>query len=225
MYKSFEFYDVTYKVCACGNIKVDANTTAKYQEGVKLAGTVSVTSPLTVGLASGLSVGAVDGPFPVADLLGFVVGILATCLAHDMSVPAVTSIETNLSIADFDEYLKKKDNKCGNSTFRKVVRVNGKLKYVDKYCMDIVEAYFYVRLFSSRAFEVNVYTPSEDAALMLASCHLGFASFPERDKDKVTYFHHYHLTFSKSLDLDDVKKAKLNAHIFFGTNDLGETPT
>ncbi len=219
MYKSYEFYDITYKVCSCGDIKVIASTNAKYQDGIKVANAAAVSAPLATGLASGL--GVVDGPFPVADLLGILVGVAATCLVHDMSISSVTEISTDLSIDDFNEYLKKKDNKCGNYTFRKVVRVKGKLKYVDKYCMDIVEAYLYVRLFAK-----DIYTPNEDAALLLSSCHTGgFTSIMERDKDKETYFFHYHLTFSKSLIREEAHENKLHAHIFFGTNDFGETPT
>ncbi len=89
-----------------------------------------------------------------------------------------------------------------------MVRVPGGLKYLDDNCMDAAEAFIWVA-----AFQGDVYTQSEDAALMLAAMSPK-GSICERDKDKTSHFYHYHMSMDRSE----------KGHIFFGTNDLGETP-
>lgn len=103
---------------------------------------------------------------------------------------------------------KRNENICSQYSFRKVQRVNGGLKYIDKYCMDPAEAYIYLT-----AIGGDVYTESEDSAMMLVAQIHG-SGICERDKDKKSYFYHYHLGTNR----------EIGGHIFFGSNDFGEVP-
>ncbi|MBR5479223.1 MAG: hypothetical protein IKU84_03510 [Clostridia bacterium] len=191
-YKKIVVSSATYKICNCGK--------AETSDGNAQLASVAVTAgTLTM----------VDGPFiPVGDLIagGLVLGALY--LNAVGALPSVDYIATAISDTDFANYLKKRpENVCTAYTFRKVLRTAGTLKYVDKYCMDMAEAYLYVT-----AFEGDVYTESEDSAMMLAAMH--GSGICERDKDNVSYFYHYHLGTDR----------QNKAHIFFGANDLGNVP-
>lgn len=200
--ETFTFNSITYGVCRCGDVTVKAYNSAKQKEGQAVVASATMALPLALG--------AVDGPLPIGDLIGVGILIVGTCFAHDIAVPTTKDLAGMITKADFDEYLKKRENSCGSDSFRKVQRVDGTLKYVDKHCMDMVEAYIYVRFLKG-----DVYTPNENNALLLAAMH--GAAIMERDKDESTYWYHYHLGAEQ--------KGKSKGHIFFGTNDLGETPS
>lgn len=197
-YTPLYFNGVTYNICNCGSITVSASSTAKKNEGVKVASSAALAIPLV----------AVDGPLPFGDIAAAGVLIVGSCIALNLAVPAVEQLAEMISEADFDDYLKKRENVCTVDSFRKVKRVNGTLKYIDNYCMDMVEAYVYVRLVGG-----DVYTASEDNALMLAAMH--GSGIMERDKDQESYFYHYHLGLNRNI----------KGHIFFGANDFGQVPT
>ena len=199
---TFTFNSITYGVCRCGDVTVKASNSAKQKEGQAVVASATMALPLALS--------AVDGPLPIGDLVGVGILIVGTCFAHDIAVPTTKDLAGMITKADFDEYLKKREDSCGSDSFRKVQRVDGTLKYVDKHCMDMVEAYIYVRFLKG-----DVYTPNENNALLLAAMH--GAAIMERDKDESTYWYHYHLGAEQ--------KGKSKGHIFFGTNDLGETPS
>lgn len=210
-YESLAFNGVTYRICPCGNVDVVAKSSAKTAEGQKAVSAASAAVPLALA----------DGFLPVGDLIAAGILIVSVCIAHDYLVPAVEDLASMISQADFDEYLeKRKESTCSPCSFRKVLRFPGGLKYVDNHCMDAVEAYIYVRLFGG-----DIYTSDENSALMLASM-LG-SSIMERDKAKPkkdisTYYFHYHVDV---VILDAFHTERPNkAHVFFGENDLGQTP-
>ena len=208
-YESFTFNEVTYKVCRCGDVKVSANNSAKASEGKKVVAASTAALPLALG--------AVDGPLPIGDLIGVGILIVGTCVAHDILAPTTAELAEMITKADFDEYLKKKENVCNANSFRKVQRVGGKLKYIDKHCLDIVEAYIYCCFLGG-----DVYTPNENNALLLAAMH-GKVTQMQRDKDQTTYFFHYHFSNVMNPAIDWIPH--IGGHVFFGTNDLGEMPT
>ena len=233
-YESLEFNDVTYRICCCGNVEVVAKSGAKTAEGQKVVNTASAAIPflyidgtLPAGSLAAASAAAVplalaDGFLPVGDLIAAGIVIVSICIAHDYVIPTAKDLASMLSEADFDEYLeRRKENTCSPYSFRKVLRFPGGLKYVDKHCMDAAEAYVYVKLFGG-----DIYTSDENSALMLAS--MFSASIMERDKAKPekdisTYYFHYHVDI---IILDAFRNKRPNkAHIFFGVNDRGETPS
>ena len=210
-YKTFTFNDITYSVCACGYTEVKASNKTKEAEGARIVQSASIAIPATLGV--------VDGPLPIGDIIGIAIMVVSVCIAHDITLPAAKELSTIITEADFDDYLKKRENTCGQGSFRKVQRFQGTLKYVDNYCMDIVEAYLYVRILGK-----DVYTPNENNALLLAAMH-GYVTEMQRDKDQQTYFYHYHLSFNTDISNHHSNKDNLKAHIFFGVNDFGHGPT
>jgi len=76
----------------------------------------------------------------------------------------------------------------------------------------MLEAYVYVSLLQG-----DVYTADENSAKLLAAMFgsgIMERDSPSKKKDITTYFYHYHTGTNRSN----------KAHIFFGTNDLGQTP-
>lgn len=193
--------NIVYKICSCGDISAGATTAEQKEEANLVLGSATLALPL------------VDGPLPLGDLAAAAVLIVGACIVHDYAIPAAEELADMISEADFDKYLEdRKENTCSPYTFRRVAIQPGCLKYLDQYCMDAVEAYLYVRLLQG-----NVYTSSEDSALILAA--MFGSAIMERDKatptkDVTTYFYHYHVGTER----------KNKAHIFFGLNDLGQGP-
>lgn len=193
--------NIEYKICSCGDISVEATTAEQKEEANLVLGSAALALPL------------VDGPFPLGDVAAAAILIVGTCVIHDYAIPTAEELADMITEADFDQYLEdREENICSPYTFRRVLIQPGCLKYVDQYCMDAVEAYLYVRLLQG-----NVYTSSEDSALMLAA--MFGSAIMQRDKatptkDITTYFFHYHAGTDR----------KNKAHIFFGLNDLGQGP-
>lgn len=194
---------ICYSVCKCGDVSVSADSEEQKAESQTVLGATSMAIPLMT----------MDGPLPIGDLIAAGILITSACLSMHYAVPLAEDLAVMLSEVDFDDYLQNRDeNTCSTDSFRRVERFPGGLKYTDQYCMDIVEAYVYVRLIQG-----DVYTANEDAALLLAAMH--GSAIMERDKaspnkDITTYFYHYHLGTGR------VSKA----HIFFGLNDAGQGP-
>lgn len=202
-YMDLTFNGVTYMICDCGSVTFWAESYEDQVAGEKVNMAVTMALPL--------SLAAVDGPLPVGDLLAAGILILAGCMSMDVTMPTTEELAVLMSEAEFERYLESRnENACSMESFRRVKIVNDKLHFVDDKCLDIVEAYIYVRFLKK-----DVWTPNENSALMLAYMH-GSATM-ERDKDEDTYFFHYHL------GVRDVTK-RLKGHIFFGTNDYGEIP-
>lgn len=196
-YQALKIEDVNFKICKnCGDIAGNNTKSSTYKEYVSYAALV---------------LPALDGPIPVGDILAALLATYAgTTLLHS-ATPSITNLVEQVKEIDFSEYLRKREsNNCSYSSFRRVIRFPGGLKYLDDKCMDVAEAFIWVA-----AFQGDVYTADEDAALILAAMSPWGATC-ERDKDKVSYFYHYHLCLS-------VNRTQ-KGHVFFGTNDLGETP-
>lgn len=194
-YQSLELENIKVKICKnCGEIAPGENTSSTYMEYVKLA-----TTALPV----------IDGALPVGDIIAAILVAYSVAKFSQAMVPVAADIIDQIREIDFSEYLRKRaENSCTPYTFRRVVRFPGGLKYLDSDCMDYAEAFVWTLVFRG-----DVYTASEDAALILASMSPN-GSICERDKDKISYFYHYHLSQDRSE----------KAHVFFGTNDLGDTP-
>lgn len=193
--------DIVYKICACGYIDTETTTASQKEEANLILSSTALALPL------------VDGPLPLGDLAAVSILILGACIAHDYAVPTAEELADLISEADFRKYLEdREENSCSPYSFRRVSIHPGYLKYKDQYCMDPVEAYLYVRLLQG-----NVYTSSEESALILAA--MFGSAIMERDKatpkkDITTYFFHFHVGTDR----------KNRGHIFFGLNDLGQTP-
>lgn len=194
---------IVYKICSCGDISADVTTNEQKEEADIILGSTTLALPLVLA----------DGPLPIGDLAAASILVLGVCVAHDYVIPTVEELADLISDADFDKYLEdRKENTCSAYSFRRVIRYPGGLKYLDHYCMDAVEAYVYVRLLQS-----DVYTSSEDSALILAA--MFGSAIMERDKaspskDISTFYFHYHVGTDRGN----------KAHIFFGLNDLGQAP-
>lgn len=199
-----EVNSIVYKICTCGDISANTTTTEQKDEANDVLSSTALALPLA----------AADGPLPFGDLAVASILILGVCFAHDYVVPTVEDLAEMISEADFDKYLEdREENTCSVYSFRRVARYPGGLKYIDQYCMDAVEAYVYVRLLQG-----DVYTSSEDSALILAA--MFGSAIMERDKaspskDITTFYFHYHVGTNR----------ENKAHIFFGLNDLGQAPT
>ena len=182
----------SYNICSCGDVE-----------------TISGNTQMSSIAISAATLAAVDGPFPVGDLTACALTLGSLYLSMLGVLPSVDYIASAISSVDFDNYLKKRsENICSQYSFRKVQRFNGGLKYIDKYCMDAAEAYIYLTTIGG-----DLYTESEDSAMMLVA-QLQGAGICERDKDKKSYFYHWHLGTER----------ESGAHIFFGTNDFGDVP-
>lgn len=199
-----EVNGIVYRICSCGDISADASTVEQKNEASEVLSSTALALPLALA----------DGPLPLGDLAAASILVLGVCFAHDYAIPAAEDLAEMISEADFDKYLEeRKENTCSAYSFRRVGRFPGGLKYLDQYCMDTVEAYVYVRMLQG-----DVYTSSEDSALILAA--MFGSAIMERDKaspskDITTFFFHYHVGTDRSN----------KAHIFFGLNDLGQSPT
>ena len=195
---------VIYGVCNCGMVTAKASNGKSIGEATKVMGSLTLALPLA----------AADGPLPIGDIAFAVIAVIALCVAHDYPIPETAEISAAVTEADFVDYLRgRAENTCSDSSFRRVSRFPGGLKYLDNYCMDRAEAFLYVQLTGC-----DVYTANENEALLLAAMY--GAAIMERDKarpskDITTYFYHYHL------GTDRTNKA----HVFFGLNDAGVGPT
>lgn len=229
VYASFSISDIAFEICDCGEVEVNARTAEKQKIGNMLKNTALLSVPFVnsgvVSSSNSLFVAApviagADGLLPVGDIIAVGLLILGGYMALNTTLPSAKTLAQHISEVDFDNFLDENAVACGRDTFRKVERVNGKLKYVDKRCMDKYQAYVYVRILKK-----DVYTPYEDVALQLATMHAmqGGAVKFERDKDEDTYFFHYHLGKLKGSNLKDFDRVT-KGHIFYGTNDNGDTP-
>lgn len=205
-YYSFTYDDVTYNVCDCGKVTATVTTTkVTTQQSNAMSAASSAAVCTTMALA--------DGPAPVGDAV--CVGMLAVLGVMSLTAvkPTTEVITTIIEDIDFSSY-SGDELKC----YRKIQRINGKLYYQDDEALGIFEAYEYVMTKQEskdgkRAYG-DVWCETPELALALASLHGEYYS--ERDKDMPSYFYHYHL--------GPDKKHKVGGHIFYGTNDYGETP-
>lgn len=198
-YKQLVYDDVTYKYCNCGNVKV----VTKEKEKLKASKAIA-TYTSTVGMAV-----AADGALPVGDVIGLGIIVFTMYQAATGNILDKAAYTEIIKEIDFGDYLKNREQVCTDESFRKVMRKEGKLNYIDDKCMDKDEAFFYV------FYGGDVYTKYEETAeklgLMYGNC------FNERDKDAPSYFYHIHLGKDH--------KDKVGGHIFYGLNDYKEGPS
>jgi hypothetical protein len=192
------YNDVTYQICNCGYVSVQNISQQK-------VGVMRSEVAAALAVAGGLS--AADGPLPFGEMAGAVVLVAAMAVESSVTLSDTTYMDVVTDEA-FSDYLKDNASQCSYYSFRRVIRVAGQLKYMDDYCLDAAQAYI-----CARYLGIDVYTKSEDAALMMVATFFG-SGICERDKDQTTYFYHYHLGTDRNI----------HTHVFFGTNDLGEEP-
>jgi len=198
-YQRITYNGNTFGVCErCGTISVERVTTVPLKKADSLA----------LAIPSAIGASALDGPFPFGEIAGlFIMGLALI----EMSGSATeTQIREMAETADLSEFSKGNDQ-CSLESFYKVQRAGGVLKHIDHKCMDTIQAFICVRYLG-----IDVWTASPSAALECAAMNWG-RFFMERDSNQPSYYYHYHLGASHK-DMDS------NAHIFFGTNDLGESP-
>lgn len=193
--------DLTIKICnGCGDCYANGS---KYE--IKEGNALILAAPLEASL--GLA--AVDGPLPIGDVVGLILAVTAICVYSDVAVPSAKEFASTITEADIIQDLLIKKTVCTPYNYHLVQRYSGGLKYLSPYCMDIYEAMAVGVLLG-----MDVYTESEDSAMMLALAFDGSA-IAERDKDQLSYFYHYHYGVDR----------KVKAHVFFGLNDYGMGPT
>lgn len=197
----------TYYVCEkCGEVSVQT---------VKNASAKDASLAMMV-LASAKQIGpelyaaaALDGPLPYGDIIaGTIVAVvvLKTVAASSISTTGVTSLS-------FVNDLKSKVSCSSKDVYYPVDRVNKKLVAHGDMCMSLGEAYVYMALGNG-----NIYTEKQSDAKALAMVFNKKDVYCEKDRNKPTYFYHYHI---KNLDGQKIENEN---HIFFGTNKAYKGP-
>lgn len=200
-YTSYIVAGTHFKVCNCGHVAFTTHqkVEVKRMESYAALGTAAATAALA------------DGPIPVGDIVGAV--IVATGTVFLLTGELVSS-ETAQEIAtdiDYVDYLKTVKNECNGSTYRMVTRTPGNLKIISDSCLNIGEAYIYVRYCGG-----DVWCTNSIVAKAVAELHES-GYYIESDKDELSHYEHIHLGTDAA--------HKVGGHIFYGTNDLGQTPT
>lgn len=198
-FEKFEYEGITYKFCDCGKITVRVKN--EYQ--IKKADAIALAG----GAAGAMAVG--DGLFPLGDILGVGLLVSAGVLTETGVLPKVDEIAAVYEDIDFKK-LNDDDDSCPIDSYRKVIRTNGTLKYLDDDCMSIVEAYVWVRTGH------DVWCRDWDTAAKLASLHLK-GSFSEIDSSNKDYWYHFHLG---SITPNGKHVDVVGGHIFYGTSAL-----
>jgi len=201
-YETVSYDGVTYHICDCGNVKVTVKTT----ETVKLKRSETMAMYLSM---AGMSAVA-DGPVPLGDVIA--AGLLVLGAYECMTMTSLTSTQAinMLREVNFDEYLKQRENQCSNTSFRRVIRVDGTLKYMDDRCLTLPEAYVYVRYMHG-----DVHTKYYGTATALGALHGAY--YTERDSNQLNCYYHVHLGSSAA--------NKVGGHVFYGCNGYGKWPS
>lgn len=196
-YTDITYNGVTYEYCDCSKINVLETTTIS----VKRANTVASYATTAAVSASA------DGVLPAGDVIAAVILVIA---AADSVLNGVSEDVIDVAKEISLEEVLDEENTCTDVSFRKVAKVKGvgKLTYVDKECMDVLQAFFYAR------FVGDIYTKYRLIAYEVASLYGD--CFSERDAERPEYWFHYH--FGK--DHND----SVGYHMFYGSNDYGEVP-
>lgn len=195
-FEKLEYEGVTYKFCDCGKITVRVKNEYMLKKADALA---------AAGVAAG-TLTAVDGPLPVGDLIG--AGLLVTVglLSNTGALPNVREVLSIYDDIDFKRF--EEDDSCSADSYRKVVRSNGTLIFLDDKCMSVVEAYVWVRTGN------DVWCQNWDTALKLGALHPG-GCFSEIDSGNKDYWYHFHLGSctpeGKHVDV-------VGGHIFYGAS-------
>lgn len=199
-YKRVSYNGNTFGICEkCGTISVERVSTMSVQKADSLA----------LAIPTALGASAADGPLPIGEVVGLCILVLAMFdLTGNVTETQIREMADTADLADFS----KGSDVCGIESFHKVMRVGGKLKYMDNKCLDAIQAFV-----CARYLGIDVWTELPSQALICASMNWG-RFFMERDANKPDYYYHYHLGTSHQ-DMDS------QAHIFFGTNDYGEKPS
>ena len=209
-YRQYNYAGVTYKVCKyCGNIIVTKSTKIKKAS----AGTMASYAATAGALA------AADGPIPVGDIVATAFLALGAYYTFSGKVATGSVAKGIVTEIDFEEYLKKEKNSCSDISFRRVKRTGGTLKYRDRTCLNMIEAYI-----CARYLRQDVHTKYYPTALALAELHVASCNqekihgsyYTEKDQNQPSYFYHFHLKISGK---------KINSHIFYSTDGFGRYPS
>lgn len=208
-YKQQTYRGITFKTCKnnCSKIVVVKSTSIKLKNAQALAAIAPTAGTIAIA----------DGPVPVGDIVAVAYTAIAYYLITNKQMTATKAKEI-VTETDFDEYIKKRKNVCGDDSFRFVLRKNGNLYYQSSTCLDLMEAYI-----AARYLNRDVYTKYQTNATQLATMHVAACAnentrgtyYFEIDKNKPGYFYHYHLK---------VNGQKLPVHIFYGKSPNGRTP-
>lgn len=200
-YTSYTAADTRFKVCDCGHVVFTTYQTVetKRMEAYTALCTVAATTALA------------DGPIPVGDVIGAVIvaaGTIYLLTEEEITTDTAQVIATDI---DYIDYLKTVDNECSASTYRMVVRAPDNLKIIGDSCLNVGEAYVYVRYCSG-----DVWCTTASVAEAVGELH-GSGYYIECDEGEPSHYKHIHLGANASL--------KVGGHIFFGANDWGQIPT
>ena len=200
-YQEFYYNDNKFGVCtSCRTVAIEQVSTVEYNK----ANALTAALPAVGGLA------AADGPLPVGEIAGLVIlGLAYLEIGYN---PSDYMIREWARTASIDDYLSE-TNSCSVQSFYIVERTGSKLVKKSNKCLNVFQAYLY-----SRFLNQDVWTMDPDAAFLCA-CMNGFRHFgPERDcrNSDVKYFHYHYGTDHNHYDA--------HTHIFFSTNNYGETP-
>ena len=213
-FDSFTYDDVTYKYCTCGKITVRATDKDKMSNALVLTSTTVAALPTGSFAPAGVAAGGLtlaDGPFPIGDIIA--VGLLITVGIME-STGVIPSIDTVQDVWEDVQYTYDDKDICPIDSYRRVMRTDGKLKYIDKDCLSVIEAYVWVRTGN------DVWCENYEVAEKLAKVHPngGFSEIDSNGEAK-DYYYHFHLgqcVNGKHIDV-------VGGHIFYGGSALTGT--
>ena len=200
-YQTYEYNGNKFGVCTkCGTISVERVRTVETTRADALAAALP---------AAGVAAGA-DGPIPVGDIVGlFILGL--ACLEIGRT-PTTTMIREWIDSISIPDYIRE-NNACTVESFY-LVSLGDNLQKLDNNCMNPFQAFV-----ASRYYGFNVWTMDPDAALLCVSFNGSRFFGPEKDsKNPDRKYNHYHYG-------RDHKDKDAETHVFFGTNNWGETPS
>ena len=196
----------TYYVCEkCGEVSVQTVKNASAKDAslaMMVLATAKQMGPELYATA------ALDGPLPYGDIIA---GTIVAVAVLKVVTPSISTTEvTSLS---FVNDLKSKASCSSKDIYYPVDRVDKKLVAHGDMCMSLGEAYVYMALGNG-----NIYTEKQSDAKALAMVFNKKDVYCEKDRNKPTYFYHYHI---KNLDGQKIENEN---HIFFGTNKAYKGP-
>lgn len=199
-YVKYNYNGNTFGVCEkCKTISVERVSTVKLNKADALAAAI----PLAATAA------AADGPIPVGDIAAvFILGLAYLELGREASY---TQIREMVGAIAIDDYIRD-SNVCNNYSFYKVQRVSGGLIKIDNICMNVFQAFI-----CSRYCGIDVWTHSQEAAVLCVDMNSSGWFGPERDNNKPDYYYHFHYGW-------DHNHQDVGTHVFFGRTENGQEP-
>ena len=200
-YVSYSVAGTPFKVCDCGHVVFTTYQSVEIKRAESYA---------AIGTAAATAV-FVDGPIPIGDIIGAVIVAAGTVYWLTGDVISSDTAQTIATDVDYVDYLKTVKNECSGSTYRMVARAPENLRFISDSCLNIGEAYVYAAYCGG-----DVWCSNRIVAKALADLH-GTGCYSEVDRNQPTHYQHFHLGGKPSI--------KVGGHVFYGTNELGQTPT